>query len=145
MIVLLAQNHHHTQRVLCAPDHLRTSKLSSSFSTDHLAIPSPLPLRPISGTPIPSHFGHQTRTTSWLECSPHENLKPHCDFCHWLRALGPPVLATWFAAAFPFCSVFMAARFAPFFDGLGIDKRKLTRPFCVGYSGRCVILIFDSE
>ena len=49
--------------------------------------------------------------------------------CHWLRALGPPVLASCVAAAFPFCSVFMAARFAPFFFGLGIDKRKLTRPF----------------
>ena len=49
--------------------------------------------------------------------------------CHWHRALGPPVLASCVAAAFPFCSVFMAARFAPFFFGLGIDKRKLTRPF----------------
>ena len=39
----------------------------------------------------------------------------------------------------------MAARFAPFFVGLGIDNRKLTRPFCVGYSGRLVSLIFESE
>ena len=39
----------------------------------------------------------------------------------------------------------MIARFAPFFVGFGINKLKLTRPSCVGHSGRFVILRLASE
>ena len=99
IIILLVQDNHHTQRVLCAPDQTGTTKLFFNFSTDLLVIPpGRLPRRPWPNQwhSNPTHLGHQTPTTSWSEGSPHKNLKPYCDFATGFGRLAhqvsPPVL-----------------------------------------------------